>query len=129
MRCPSCRGVFNSEGLERLWHLTYLRDRLERWRSEGVLGEEAAEAVLADTDREIATLRGLLVTAPPIVAAAGVATPATAPVVSPVVPAEPDAGQAGAESDEPIGVGAPVGAGAHAATLADGGAVPSGEAG
>ena len=65
MRCPGCRTVFDSEAVETLWHLVYLRERLERWRAEGVLTPEAAEAVLAAAEREISALQGRLVPTAP----------------------------------------------------------------
>ena len=46
MRCPQCRQIFDSEAVETLGHLVYLRERLEGWRAAGVLdADDAAEAL------------------------------------------------------------------------------------
>jgi len=127
MRCPSCRTVFDSEALESLWHLVYLRDRLTRWRADGILGPEATEAALAAAEREIADLHARLVlTAPPTAATAGIAPPAVEQPAGPITSTAPGVVQEGA----PVGVGttAPTSVAAGLGAPPDGHAVTAGEA-
>src|SRR4051812_33328180 len=84
MRCPQCRQIFDSEAVETLGHLVYLRERLENWRINGMLAADDAADVLSLTEQEIKTLAtklaltplGVAVTtaAPTEVAAASAAT-------------------------------------------------------
>ena len=96
MRCPGCRTVFDSEALETLWHLVYLRDRLTRWRADGILGAEAAEAALAAAEREIAELHVRLVPMAPSAATAGIAQPAAGQPAGPITSTAPGVVQEGA---------------------------------
>src|SRR3954467_9699293 len=94
VRCPQCRSIFDTEAIERLGHLVYLRERLEGWRAEGLLSYKDTNTVLGLTHAEIGALAtrlepaalGALATAGP---AASVLTAPPAPATAPpsVVPA------------------------------------------
>jgi hypothetical protein len=135
MRCPQCRQVFDTEAVETLGHLVYLRERLENWRAEGRLHPGDAAEMLSLAEQEIKTLATRLALAPldvtvttgapAEVAAASAASAVTvaAPaesVPSPAVPSgrraserlsEPHVHESAHVHDEPL-VGAPNGAAA-----------------
>ena len=57
MRCPRCRSAFSSDDGEELAHLAYLRRRLDAWRAEGLLPDEAVAHAIASTEPEVITLQ------------------------------------------------------------------------
>jgi hypothetical protein len=81
MRCPQCRAIFDSEAVETLGHLVYLRERLEAWKLAGLIGAKDAAEVLRLADQEINTLGEKLVPVPLAVGA-----PTASIVVAPAQP-------------------------------------------
>lgn len=60
VRCPQCDSTFDADQLEELFHLAYVRDRLEGWRKSGQLLDRIVYGLLEATNQEIATLEGTL---------------------------------------------------------------------
>ncbi len=50
--CPSCHGTFARTDLEELDHLTFTRDRLDRWTMDGTLAAQVGARLVALTDAE-----------------------------------------------------------------------------
>src|SRR5919202_4991179 len=92
MRCPRCRSAFSSDDGEELAHLAYLRRRMDAWRAEGLLPDEAVTHAIASTEREVSALQRRLglVTAdtPPVAPITSAAPPPPAPAQAPE-PAHP----------------------------------------
>src|SRR5947208_1453418 len=85
MRCPQCRSIFDTEAVERLGHLVYLRERLEGWRAEGLLSYKDANTVLGLTHAEIGALATRL--EPAALRATTSAVPAASVLTAPPEPA------------------------------------------